>query len=154
MEKEREFKISYQCKCVLSNSSGAFPARCSTHDEPIALEDLLPKTNAHSRDATRTDCNNGHTHRSKGEARYCDELHLRARVPEEKILKIEVEFPWPLIVKGIKVTTHKLDFLITYKYGKKKAIEYKRGYRLALGKLKAALFRAIHPDIPYEIVDQ
>ena len=55
------------------------------------------------------------------------------------------------MVNGIRITTHKVDFLVMTKKGKLEVNETK-GFPTPEWNLKRKLFEALYPDIPYIVV--
>ena len=100
-----------------------------------------------------TKCRLGYNHASKGEAGYCDKLHMIKDHSDEGIDWIIHEKVYALFVNGVKVCTHKPDWTIFYKDKTTKVIEWK-GQEKAMWKLKYKMFKAQYPDIPYEVVYQ
>ena len=98
---------------------------------------------------TRQTCGLNHRHDSKGEARYCDELQMLQQSKEIK--SFEIQRNLPLIVNGITVCHHRVDFVVTTKEGKEEFHEYK-GFETDVWRLKHKLTEALYPDTPYKVV--
>jgi hypothetical protein len=62
----------------------------------------------HKYRAQRTDCQAGHSHPSKAEAKRCDELHLLERAGQITHLTLQPKFP--VHINGVKVFTYIADF--------------------------------------------
>jgi hypothetical protein len=67
-----------------------------------------PGGRQHKYRAVRTDCNAGHSHPSKAEARRCDELHLLQRAGE--ISRLEMQPRYTLSIGGVKLGSYVGDF--------------------------------------------
>jgi len=91
---------------------------------------------------------NGHIYDSKGEAELAAELDIRQKAGEIKSWERQVSYK--LVVHGVVICTHRVDFVITHHNNTREAVEYK-GYATALWKLKRKLFEAIYPNIPYTV---
>ena len=95
----------------------------------------------------KTTVYNGLKYDSKGEAGYANELDLRLKAGE--ISKIERQRTFPLYGKnGGRITTHRVDFLITLLDGTQEVHEYK-GFATDVWKMKRDLFVDNYPDILY-----
>lgn len=90
-------------------------------------------------------CNHSHIHRSRFEAHVCNELHLE--YPNEDI-KTEVKFP--MIVEGVLICNHYMDFVVYRKTDTVLAVEAK-GFSTSTWKIKSKLFVALFPHYEYEI---
>lgn len=99
---------------------------------------------------------NGVRYHSKKEAEFAQGLDFRlsARGPE-RIKSWRRQVRIPLVVDGIKICIHVVDFEITYPDGSVELVEVK-GYPTALWKLKRKLLEATYlkqnPEIKYTIV--
>lgn len=67
------------------------------------------------------------------------------------IANIEVHHKLDLVVNGIRVGTHKVDFLLTYIDGTREVREVK-GFRVRDFGLRMKLFCALFPEIKYKVV--
>jgi len=100
-------------------------------------------------------CRAGHTHDSKEEARYCDSLFLQLKA---KVIKgYDVQKTFKLEVNGHLICSHRVDFVVETKAGKKEVHEYKGRQFLKPGqgdvwKLKRKLFEALFPEIKYRVI--
>lgn len=93
---------------------------------------------------------NGEKYDSKGEAGHAAELNIRLKIGE--ISKIERQRTFPLYGKnGGRITTHRVDFLVTYPDGHQEVEEYK-GFATPLWKMKRDLFVDNYPEIQYVVV--
>jgi len=90
-----------------------------------------------------------HIHRSRGEARYCNQLRILHRAG--KIKDFEPEYRIELKVDGIPVCNHYIDWRVTLNNGKYEFREYK-GFTTAIWKLKRALTQVLYPEIPYIVI--
>jgi len=96
-------------------------------------------------------CNQSHIHRSRFEARVCNDLHLEyAEEIKAGTVEIETEKRFDFMVGGIKICSHYMDFLLTFEGGKELAVEAK-GAQTAVWRIKKNLFKALFPEIEYEI---
>ena len=93
---------------------------------------------------------NGAKYDSKGEAGYAAELNIRIKAGE--ISKIERQKTFSLYGKnGGRVTTHRVDFLVTFPDGHQEVHEYK-GFATQEWKIKRDLFVDNYPDILYVVI--
>jgi len=84
---------------------------------------------------------------SRGEAGYAWELDIRLKAGE--ISKVERQRTFPLYGKnGGRITTHRVDFLVTFPDGHQEVHEYK-GYATDTWKIKRDLFVDNYPEILY-----
>jgi hypothetical protein len=95
-----------------------------------------------------TKCLKGHTHASKGEANYCNELRLRELAGDIESYNTQITFD--LKVNGIKICSHRVDFVI--KEGNKLIVEEFKGFETDVFKIKKKLFEAIYPKIEYKVI--
>jgi DNA-binding sugar fermentation-stimulating protein len=86
---------------------------------------------------------------SKAEMRYAQELDLRVKARE--IDAWERQWPIPLIVNGVRVTTVRVDFLVHHNDGSEEFVEVK-GFEKEIYKLRAKLLRALFPNLKYTVV--
>jgi len=103
----------------------------------------------------RTQCRQGHSHPSKGEAGHCDVLYLalQAGKMDPPWVKIDYEKRYDLRVNGVLVGTHKPDWTVTRADGSQFINEFK-GYHKNKREfqLRMKLFMALYPEIPYHII--
>lgn len=104
--------------------------------------------------AKTTVCNHGHKHASKREAKRCGELHLLERGGQIIGLKVEPTFQFWIDGKPIKmnnghVAQYRPDF--TYIEGNRQIAEDVKGMVVRDFPLRAALFRALYPDIELRV---
>ena len=99
--------------------------------------------------AKRTSCHNKHNHASKLESNYCDALSVLVKTGGIKSYEIQKKFD--LIVNGIKICSHYVDFWVEHKGGEFECHEAE-GAETSTWKLKYKLFKAIFPEIKYIIV--
>ncbi len=93
---------------------------------------------------------NNQKYDSKGEAGHAAELDLRLKARE--VSKVERQITFPLYGKnGTRITTHRVDFLVTYPDGHKEVEEYK-GFATQEWKIKRDLFVDNYPDILYNVI--
>lgn len=117
---------------------------------------LFPKTGKRKKGTTKygnisCKCNQGHIHRSRFEGTVCNDLHLEYH-KEIKAgqIEIETERRFDFVVCGVKICSHYMDFLITFEGGRELAVEAK-GAETDVWRIKSKLFKAMFPDIQYEI---
>jgi len=94
-------------------------------------------------------CNQNHTHDSRGEAAYCDDLALLKVAGEIQDYEIQVKIP--LMINGKTICNHYIDFLVTNKEGNLEYREYK-GFITDTWRIKKKLTEALYPDIPYIVI--
>jgi len=94
-----------------------------------------------------TVCGGEHKHRSKAEARRCDELRLLERVGE--IARLEQQPRFPCKINGTLICTYVADF--AYFANEKRVIEDVKGQKTQLYVLKKKLVEALFPGT--EIVE-
>lgn len=104
----------------------------------------------HKYGAKKAPCRSGHTHDSGKEAKRCDELHLLLRAGQISDLQVQEQF-W-FSINGVQVkhgngrrVGMKVDFV--YWEGAKRVAEDSKGFVVRDWPLRAAIFRALHPDI-------
>jgi len=105
--------------------------------------------------ARTTTCLQGHKHPSKREAKRCGELHLLAKAGAIIGLKVEPTFQFwingnPLKMGNGRVAQYRPDF--TYIEGNKQVAEDVKGMIVRDFPLRAALFRALYPDIELRVL--
>jgi len=91
-------------------------------------------------------CDIGHRHDSRGEAAFCNKLHAIIQKGEIKTQKT-----FRMIVNGKTITSHRVDFFVTYSDGREEVYEFK-GFETKEWKIKHKLFEALYPEIPYIVV--
>lgn len=102
--------------------------------------------------ARKTECPHGHIHSSGREAARCAELHLLQRAGEISGLRVQPQF-W-FVING-KQATHtngrRLGFKPDFHYftlpDLRDVVEDSKGVRTEAYVLRAALFRALFPDV-------
>jgi hypothetical protein len=97
----------------------------------------------HKFNAKRTQCSEGHSHPSKGEAKRCGELHLLQRAGDISLLQREV--PFPVFINGIKVFTYKADFVYFTDAGR--VVEDFKGVITPIYRLKKKCVEAYHSGL-------
>lgn len=86
---------------------------------------------------------NGCTYDSKKEAGYAKKLDLlKMANGKDKVLSIERQVPYEMIVNDIKICTYRLDFKVTYP-DRVEHVDVK-GMITAIYKLKKKLMKALH----------
>lgn len=85
-------------------------------------------------------------HNSIHEAGVCNDLYYN-----DEVERWTVEHPIPLIVNGLQIAIHRVDFYVFYKDGTKEFLEAK-GKPTSTWRLKKKMVEAMHPDIPYRVV--
>lgn len=117
------------------------------------LKDLYQKSRKRGKARVKNyqscSCDNGHLHHSRGEAKYCNQLHFIKKAGE--ITEIETQVHFDLKVNGIKIIGHRPDFRVTYADGRQEIHEFK-GFETERWVIAKRLFNAIHPDIPYIVI--
>lgn len=96
-------------------------------------------------------CQQGHSHYSVGEAQYCNKLHFLQKAGEIRSYKNQKTYDF--YVNGVKICSHRVDFVITNNDDSIEVHEYK-GFATQLWYLKHRLFKALYPDIPYIVKTQ
>lgn len=100
-------------------------------------------------------CIHGHKHASKREAVRCVELHVLQNMGAIIGLKVEPTFAFWIDGKPIKmgngrVAQYRPDF--TYIEGNRQVAEDVKGFVVRDFPLRAALFRALYPDIELRVI--
>jgi hypothetical protein len=106
----------------------------------LAKTKIKPKKGYH-RNVSCT-CNQNHIHKSRFEAKVCNELHY-----EYPKCKIKTEVRFTFYVNDVKICTHYMDFVIDEK---KLAVEAK-GMPTSTWRIKSKLFKALYPEYEYQI---
>lgn len=83
----------------------------------------------------------GAQYHSVREAQYAQNLDLRVRAKEIASWKRQVKIP--LKVAGVLIANYVIDFVVTYKSGRKEYLEVK-GFETDVWKLKWKLFQALY----------
>ena len=91
-------------------------------------------------------CNNGHIHRSRFEAKVCNDLHYEYQGCE---IKTEVKFA--MVVEGVTICNHYMDFIVVTKDGEKPLAVEAKGFSTSTWKIKSKLFVALYPEYEYQI---
>lgn len=104
--------------------------------------------------AKKTNCNNGHCHDSKHEAKRCDELHLLQRVGHISGLSIQPKFKFAISGEWLKLGNgatagYTPDF--QYMEGNKLVVEDVKGMIVRDFPLRAALFRHLFADMELRV---
>jgi hypothetical protein len=97
----------------------------------------------HKYRAVRTECANGHSHPSRGEAKRCDDLHLLQKAGE--ISRLEREVPFPVYLNGVKLFTYRADFV--YFTGQERVTEDFKGVITPVYRLKKKAVEAYYPGM-------
>jgi hypothetical protein len=97
----------------------------------------------HKYKAQRTECQEGHSHPSKAEAKRCDELHLLQKAGQ--IHRLEREPSFPVSINGIKVFTYRADF--SYFTEHERVIEDVKGMVTPIYRLKKKAVEAYYPGV-------
>jgi hypothetical protein len=95
-------------------------------------------------------CLQGHTHRSRFEAGHCNALRERQR--RREFYAYVVERKWPLVVNAVHICDHYPDFTLLDKAGNVLAVEEAKGFATAEWRIKAKLFEACYPQVPYRVI--
>ena len=82
---------------------------------------------------------------SKKEAAHAATLDLmrRAKDLKERVVHVEYQYPIPIKIGMILVTTYVADFLVTFADGRKE-VQDTKGFRTDIYKLKKKLVKAVH----------
>jgi hypothetical protein len=104
-------------------------------------------TKSHKFKAVRTDCQHGHSHPSKAEARRCDELHLLERAGEITHLTFQPKFP--VHINGKLVFTYSADFSYFPQRPEPsgRTIEDVKGFLTPVYRLKKKAVEAYYPGV-------
>ena len=97
----------------------------------------------------KTTCSQGHSHDSRAEAGYCDELHALLRAGEIQEIKQQKTFDF--VVNGKKICGHRVDFMVKTNEGIWEVHEVK-GFGTEIWRIKHKLFEALYPEIPYHVI--
>lgn len=89
-----------------------------------------------------------HKHDSILEADYCNQLNALKRAGEVKAF--EIQYKLALVVNGVKICSHYVDFLVTYPDGHQEFHETK-GMDTRDWQIKRKLVEALWPQIPYVV---
>ena len=89
-----------------------------------------------------------HWHQSILEADHCAELQLLKKAGEIKDFKSQ--YPIDLVVNGVRICGHIVDFLVTDRAGKDSFVEVK-GMETDVWKIKKKLTETLFPNIPYVV---
>tara|TARA_R110002126_G_scaffold153682_3_gene300817 strand:+ start:5663 stop:6001 length:339 start_codon:yes stop_codon:yes gene_type:complete len=86
---------------------------------------------------------NGFTYDSKKEAGYAKKLDLlKMASGNDKVLSVERQVPYAMIVNTVKICTYRLDFKVTYP-NRVEHVDVK-GMLTAIYRLKKKLMKALH----------
>lgn len=99
--------------------------------------------------AKKSKCRLGHSHASKLEAGYCNQLQMLKKAGE--IQGFEVQKRFELRLDDVLICCHYPDFLVTRKSGEQEIHETK-GAETDIWRLKHKLFKFCYPDIPYFVI--
>lgn len=105
--------------------------------------------------AHRTECQHGHSHASKREAKRCHELHMLFRAGQIDALVVEPTFE--LSIGGIAITMrngHKAKYRPDFTYLEKGKViaEDVKGFIVRDFPLRAAIFRHCYPEIELRVL--
>jgi hypothetical protein len=139
--KQRSFKRQAACKCghpqsLWHNEHGCRAKNCACQKfDRIALPSKY--------NAIRTECQSEHSHRSKLEAKECDNLRFRKLAGDIKDYKVEVRTP--IYAGKIFLWTYICDFVVEHNDGSK---EYREAKGLVFGRFKKswAFLQEMHKD--------
>lgn len=109
----------------------------------------------HKYGAKPTTCIHGHKHASKREAVRCVELHILARAGQIDGLEIEPKFTFQVNGKPLKMDNgHAAQYRPDFAYIERgvKVCEDVKGFTVRDFPLRAALFRALWPEIELRVV--
>ena len=99
--------------------------------------------------AKRTACGHGHVHSSKKEAGRCNDLHFLQRAGVISDLEQQPVYRFTVDGRAVKVGNRQLKFTPDFRYIEKGQLvaEDVKGMRTRDYIVRAAFFRAFHPDI-------
>ena len=97
----------------------------------------------------RSKCFQGHYHPSKLEADYCNLFQHDKEMG--KIADYRTQIKYDFKINGVHICYHITDFEVIELDGSITIYEVK-GYETGIWKLKAKLFKALYPEIPYKVV--
>ena len=123
-------------------------------EKPMIILDLVVK-NGHlvekrKRVQAYKSCEyNGSIFDSRAEADYCVICDARRAAGEIERYERQVEFE--LVVNGIRIAKHRVDYLLYLPGGVREAHEVK-GFESREWRMKKLLFEALYPEIPYVVI--
>jgi len=103
-----------------------------------------PRRPPRVRGAVRTACRAGAHHRSKAEARRCDELHLLQLGGKIRGLRAHPQVCFALHANGVNITTWRADFVYFDVEKGLEIVEDVKGYQTQLSAMKHRLMEAVH----------
>ena len=103
----------------------------------------------HKYNAVRSKCNLGHSHPSRLEGQYCNQLQMLERT--KVIHSFEYAKKYELRVNGELITNHYPDFTVVDNNGIV-SIHETKGCETDIWRFKKRLFCAVYPDIPYIVI--
>lgn len=88
---------------------------------------------------------NGIKFHSTKEANYCKNLDFlkAARLPEDRVLKYEMQVPFVFSVAGVIICTYKLDFKVYYADGRVEYVDVK-GFKTDVYQIKKKMMKAFY----------
>lgn len=86
---------------------------------------------------------------SRREADYYGQLKIELRA--KLIKKFDRQVQFDLVVNGLKICAHRVDFLVTILDGSEEVREVK-GFATAEWDIKRKLFEALYPEIQYKVI--
>lgn len=101
--------------------------------------------------ANPTFCRQMHKHPSRAEANYCNQLWMLTEDKDSPVDHFEHDVTFQLVVNGVKVGRHKVDFLVTLADGTQEVHEVK-GFVVRDFPLRRRLFMALYPGIKYVVI--
>lgn len=110
----------------------------------------IPAKRGNKFKAKRTPCYHGHVHASKKEAGRCNDLHILQRAGA--ISDLEQQPVYRFTINGVPVTHlngRQLKFTPDFRYieGGRLTVEDAKGVRTEAYQVRAAFFRACHPEL-------
>jgi len=94
------------------------------------------------------ECWEKHRHQSMLESDLCNQLTAMKKAGE--ITAFTTQHKIELVVNGVKVGTHYVDFFVIFSLGRTEFWEAK-GYDTDVWKIKKKIVEALYPDIPYVV---
>lgn len=109
----------------------------------------IPAKRGNKFKAKRTPCHHGHVHASKKEAGRCNDLHMLQRAGAISELEQQPVYRFTVDGRAVMVGKRQLKFTPDFRYieNGKVIVDDSKGMRTRDYIVRAAFFRAFHPDI-------
>ena len=121
-------------------------ARVSSRDELFDVLKKARKKNKYNANSCR--CINDHSHDSRDEARYCEQMHIEMKAGHYKSIDRARQFE--LRVNDNRICLHQPDWFVVYPDGSEGIVEYK-GFATREWDIKRKLFEALYPELTYVV---